>query len=91
MMTLLLILTATSLLTCGFVLGAHWAYLVRKVDELYTTLRSAEHEKNSGVVRPKLFTPVPTAERKSSVVRPRPPKTDQDETNVALNAVRNRV
>ena len=82
----------------GFLVGAHHAYLLRKVDSVYTTLQDmgAEKQKASGVVRPRIAgAPVPvdmpSDERKSSVVRPRMPQTGDEDKQTTLNTVRQRV
>ena len=79
--------------------GAHYAYLLKSIKDLADTLITAKQEvrrKNSGVVKPGLNAepyrePVADDERKSAVIRPRVPKTDQDDTNAALESARNRV
>lgn len=79
--------------------GAHYAYLLKSIKDLAETLITAKQEvrrKNSGVVKPGLNAepyrePEADEERKSAVIRPRPPAQPQDDTNVALQAARNRV
>ena len=78
----------------GFLLGAHYGALRRKVDGLYETLRN-ERKVNTGVVRPGAVMPSGASNssaRTSAVVRPRPQPSelDLDGTNDALSSARNR-
>ena len=67
---------------------------IQKAIEALQEMRQVERKKNTGVVRPGLNTapiePVPEAERKSAVVRPRIPVEDPNENDAALQSVRNR-
>lgn len=97
MVTALLLLFSFTLgLTVGLQINAIQKRISLTVDRLNNRLDSIERTKKSGVVRPGLSTSMPVAEpsddsRKSAVVRPRPQPTDQDDKNLALSSVRNRV
>lgn len=96
--TILLILLVLTSLAVGFMAGAHYAYLLRKVNELYTAIQIGRQEvrrKNTGVVKPGLNAelyrePVDEPDRKSVVIRPKTAKTDEDATQSALASARNR-
>lgn len=93
MQSLLIIIS----LATGFMAGAHYAYLLRKVNGLYEAIQAGRQEvrrKNTGVVRPGIVPPsqLPDEpERRSAVVRPRIPVDEiKAETNAALASARNR-
>jgi hypothetical protein len=85
-------------LLISFALGLSIGLQIKRIaDGLYTALQAVQkthRQKNSGVVRPGLnegIIPTPDAEHRSAVVRPRIPKeADPNETEAALNSVRNR-
>lgn len=83
--------------TCGAVVGLAIAHrITAAVADIMVQLKKLGHEKKSGVVRPPLAGAPQRGDeiidtlRKSSVVRPRPPRTDDDDRKLALNSVRNR-
>lgn len=93
MVTALLLLCSFAL---GITIGLQFAFKLKAIADDIIALAKKQSKKNSGVVRPGLSTSMPVAEpsddsRKSAVVRPRPQPTDQDEKNMALSSVRNRV
>lgn len=97
MNTILLITSLLASFTLGLSVGLQ---IKRIVDGLYTTIRDlqhTQHKKNSGVVRPGIGASMPASadasgsSSKSAVVRPRPPKSDNDDTIATLNTVRSRV
>lgn len=93
MVTALLLLFSFAL---GITIGLQLAFKFKAIAEDIKALAKQQTKKNSGVVRPGLSTSMPVADpsddsRKSAVVRPRPQPTDQDEKNLALSSVRNRV
>lgn len=97
--TLLILLLLVNTAVGGFFVGLHHAALRRKMDDILEAIRTTdkqERRRNTGVVKPGLnaepYREADSSEpRKSSVVRPRPPATPQDDTNAALNAARTRV
>lgn len=85
-------------LIISFAVGITVGLQIKRIaDGLYTALQAVQkthRQKNSGVVRPGLnegIVPTPSAEHRSAVIRPRIPKDDDpNETEAALNSVRNR-
>lgn len=95
MMAALLLLASFTLgLTVGLQITAIKNNIGKAIEAL-TNLQNRAIKKNTGVVRPGITTSMPAVDApdnsKSAVVRPRPPRTDSDDTNMAIAAVRNRV
>ena len=83
--------------TCGVVVGLATAHrITTAIAEVEARLKKLSYEKRSGVVRPPLAgmpnkgDEIVNTLRKSSVVRPRPPQTADDDKKLALSSVRNR-
>lgn len=93
MLALLLIISCAAGLTVGLQINHIIGGLRAAIDALQAT-QADVRRKNTGVVRPGINTqpePLPEAQRRSAVVRPRIPKEDDpNETDAALASVRNR-
>jgi len=92
MLALALIISFAAGLTVGLQISRIARNLIVAIEAL-REMQKTERKKNSGVVRPGLNTaPVePEGDRRSAVVRPRPPKeADPDDTGAALASVRER-
>ncbi len=90
MMSIAIILVIS--FTCGYIAGLITASRIAKVaSSVGESLTVDTPKKNTGVVKMGLNAPVQPQQSTSGVVRPKPPKQEDEDKQTALSSVRRRV